>query len=494
MTFSSSPQNSNFLSALVRASIRLLALACLPLSLDGWSGEFLSAYRYALDYDSVYASSGHALAAGRQKEPQGFSTLLPVVGLTANTTDNHANVNYREPTFYPSGYRSFNTSGYVVSLNQPLFRWQNWETYQQTKLLVSQAEANYAQAGQDLVIRTAQAYFDVLAARDMLEVTQAQKEAIARQLAQAKRSFELGAVTVVDSKEAQSRHDLAAAAELAAQSDLEVKRAALQQIIGKPVSGVARFRPDAKIASPQPAALDQWVAASMENNYAVKAQEAAAEAARRDIAINQAGHLPTVDLVASRTIANATGSTTLNVGSDITQNAIGVQLAVPIFSGGMTTAKVREASALYDKARSDLETQRRAATQAARQAFVGLSTGLAQIDAYEVAVESSKSSLDSNKRGYELGVRINIDVLNAQQQFFQARQNLAKARYDTILSALKLKGSSGSLTIDDIVTVDALFSDPAEVKQKLSLESPILNLSRSLGPLPMADMASAKRF
>lgn len=472
----------------------LLALASLTVGTKSWAGEFLMAYRYALENDSVYASSSYALAAGRQKEPQGFSTLLPVVGLTGNTTNNHANVTYREPTFYPSGYRSFNTSGYVVSLSQPLFRWQNWETYQQTKLLVIQAEANFAQAGQDLVIRTAQAYFDVLTARDVLEVTQSQKEAIARQLAQAKRSFELGAVTVVDSKEAQSRYDLAAAAELAAQSDLEVKRAALQQIIGKPISGIARFRPDAKIASPQPAALDQWIAASIENNFSVKAQEAAAEAARRDIAINKAGHLPTLDVVASRTIANATGSTTLNVGSDITQNAIGLQLAVPIFSGGMTTAKVREASALYDKARADLDTQRRAATQAARQAFVGLTIGLSQIDAYEVAVESSKSSLDSNKRGYEVGVRINIDVLNSQQQFFQAKQNLAKARYDTILSALKLKGSTGSLTIDDIVTIDALFADGQEGRPKLGLESLQLNLSRSLGFSTTANMASARPF
>ena len=307
------------------------------------------------------------------------------------------------------------------------------------------------------MVRTVQAYFDVLAAQDVLTVNQAQKTAISEQLAQAKRNFEVGSATIVDTNEAQSRYDLAVASEIAAQNDLETKRTALQQIIGKAPGELAGLR--SNVALPPPVAqIDKWVEASETNNYAVKAQDAGVEAARRNVGINRSGHLPTLDLVASRTIANATGGTTFNITSEISQNSVGVQLAIPIFSGGLVVSKVREALANYDKSKADLENQRRTAAQNARQFFLAVTSGLAQVRAYEAALISSQSSLDSNKLGYQVGVRINIDVLNAQQQLYQTAQSLAKARYDTIVSGFRLKAAAGSLGEDDLGAVNALLN------------------------------------
>lgn len=422
-----------------------------------WSADLSSIYRDALANDAVYSSAKYSLDAGREKEPQGFAGLLPVIGATANTIANEANITFRSPAF-PPGPRFFNTSGYVISLTQPLFRWQNWETYQQSKLLVVQSEAVFAQAGQDLIVRTAQAYFDVLTAQDVLTVSGAAKTAIAEQLAQAKRNFEVGTATIVDTYEAQSRYDLAVATEIAAQNDLATKRTALQQLIGKPPAELAGLRRDISLPPPQPAQIDTWVGASETNNYSVKAQDAGVEVARRTVNINRAGHLPTLDLVASRTIAHATGNTTNNIGSDLTQTAIGVQLAVPIFAGFSVNSKVREAQALYDKSKADLENQRRTAAQNARQFFLAVTSGLAQVRAFEAALVSSQSSLDSNKLGYEVGVRINIDVLNAQQQLYQTQQSLAKARYDTIVNGFRLKAAAGSLSEEDVAAVNALLS------------------------------------
>ena len=429
------------------------------LSPAAWGADLLSIYRDAIANDAQYSSAKYALDAGREKEPQGFAGLLPVVNATANTTANDANVAFRGAAAgFTAGDRFYNTNGYTITLTQPLFRWQNWSTYQQSKLLVVQSEAIFAQSGQDLIVRTAQAYFDVLAAQDAVAVAGAQKTAISEQLAQAKRNFEVGTSTIVDTNEAQSRYDLAVATEISAMNDLETRRSALQQIIGKPAGELATLRTDISLPPPKPAAIDQWVAASENGNYAVKAQDAGAEAAKRTVDINRAGHLPTLDLTAQRFRSSATGNTTNNVGSDINQTAIGVQLAIPIYAGGSVNSKVREALANYDKAKADLEFQRRTAAQNARSSYFAVTNGLAQVKAYEAALVSSQSSLDSNKLGYEVGVRINIDVLNAQQQLFQTRQSLSKARYDTIVNGFKLKAAAGSLTEEDVVAINALLS------------------------------------
>ncbi|RJG05130.1 channel protein TolC [Noviherbaspirillum cavernae] len=419
------------------------------LSMNAYAINLVQVYQEALANDAPYASSRATLTAGQEKSVQGRAGLLPTVGLTANATRTNLPVD-----FLPDR----NSRGYTLSLSQPLFNIGNWENYQKGNLSAAFSEAQFAQAQQDLIVRVAQAYFDVLTAQDTLASVQAQKVAITEQLAAAKRNFEVGTTTITDSQEAQARYDLTLAQEFAAQSDLEIRRNALQQIIGKPAGELASLRPGMKINSPEPAQIEKWVDSAEQQNYSVLQQQLALESAKHDIKLNRAGHYPTVTLVASRNY-DSDRNVSIGSGGSVSvpnTNSIGVQVAVPIFSGFTVTSKVRESIALEDKARSDLENVRRTAAQGARQAFLGVNSGLAQVRALEAAEVSSQSALDSNRLGYQVGVRINIDVLNAQQQLYTTRQNLAKARYDTIMNGLKLKSAAGTLKEEDLAQVNAL--------------------------------------
>jgi outer membrane protein len=436
----------------MRNSLLAALIAGAFVSMNAHAIDLLQVYQEALANDAPFASARATLAAGQERSTQGRAGLLPTVGVTGNYNRNDIDVSSGGVDIG----RNFNTSGYTLALSQPLFRLANWEAYQQGKLSVAASEAQFAQAQQDLIVRVAQAYFDVLASQDALETVQAQKTAITEQLASAKRNFEVGTATITDTHEAQARFDLSIAQEFAAQNDLEIRRTALQQIIGKPAGALAPLTPGLKLNAPLPAAVEQWVDSAERQNYGVIGQQFALEIAQREIRRNRAGHLPTVDLVASRNYNNQGGSATSATGSIANSNAVGVQLAIPIFSGFAVDSRVREAIALQERTRADLENARRVAAQGARQSYLGVNAGLAQVRALEAAEISSQSALESNRLGYQVGVRINIDVLNAQQQLFSTRRDLAKARYDTIVNGLRLKSAAGTLKEQDLVEVNGL--------------------------------------
>lgn len=434
-------------------------------SLNAQAADLLDVYRQALANDAVFASARASAAAGQERVHQGRSLLMPTVGINGSIVKNDSDVspwNEGATVTRPDGTigtvtgsgANLRTNEYALSLVQPLFRWANWQTYEQSKLQTALSEAQFAQARQDLITRVAQAYFDVLAAQDTLASTQAQKTATTEQLASAKRNFEVGTQTITDTHEAQAAYDLVVAQEFAALNDLEVKRTALQAIIGTAPDALAPLKPGVALATPQPAMIEPWVSAAENQNYGVVAAQLALESAKRDISKNRAGHYPTLDLVANSSHRKLSGQT-LSSGTT-TNNAIGVQWNVPIFNGFAVTSRVRESIALEDKARNDLEATRRNAAQIARQAYLGVNSGLAQVKALEAAEVSSTSALDSNKLGYQVGVRINIDVLNAQRQLYSTRRDLSRARYDTIVNGLRLKAASGSLREEDLVPVNNL--------------------------------------
>ncbi|WP_334189827.1 TolC family outer membrane protein [Noviherbaspirillum sp.] len=424
------------------------------LSLNASADDLLQVYKEALVYDAQIASARAALEAGQEREVQARAGLLPTVALSGSY--NRSDLNSRSGGI--STDRNFNAKGYTLSMSQPLFRLANWETYQQGKLSTAVSEAQFAQAQQDLIVRVAQAYFDVLSAQDALGTVEAQKTAITEQLALAKRSFEVGTATITDTHEAQARFDLSLAQEAAARSELEIRRAALQQIIGRQAGALATLRPGVKINAPEPSAIEPWVLSAEQQNFNVLSQQLALEIAQREIKRNRATHYPTVDLVASRSYNDQTGTALSPTGSVSNNNAVGVQLAIPLFSGFAITSRVREAIALEDQARANLDTIRRTAAQGARQAFLGVNSGLVQVRALEAAEISSQSALESNRLGYQVGVRINIDVLNAQQQLFTTRRDLARARYDTIVNGLRLKAAAGTLKEEDVVLVNTLLT------------------------------------
>jgi outer membrane protein len=441
-----------------------MLLASVFVSFDANAIDLIQVYQQALANDATYASARASLAAGRERVTQGRAGLLPTIGLSGSYVKNDNDFSpFNEgtvvnidgvPTPVVGSGSNLRTNQYGLSLTQPLFRWDRWQTYEQSKLAQAIAEAQFAQAQQDLITRVAQAYFDVLAAQDTLESTRAQKSAVTEQLASAKRNFEVGTQTITDTHEAQAAYDLVVAQEFAAVNDLENKRSALQAIIGTEPGALAPLQSGIALVPPQPATADAWVSSAETQNYGVTVQELTLESAKRDISKNRAGHLPTLDLVANAGRTNVSGRT--NSSGDGRNNSIGVQWTVPIFNGFAVTSRVREAIALEDRARNELEATRRNAALQARQAFLGVNSGLAQVKALEAAEVSSQSALESNKLGYQVGVRINIDVLNAQRQLYSTRTDLARARYNTILNGLRLKAASGSLREADLVPVNNL--------------------------------------
>jgi len=414
------------------------------LALGAPAADLLDIYRAAQTQDAVFAGARAAQQAGQEKLTQGRALLMPSVNLNANTTYNDVNA--------PYGASRYNNHGYGVSVVQPLFREQNWAAYNQSELQVAIADAQFRGAQQDVILRSAQAYFDVLIAQDTVQLNAAQKAAIAQQLEQAKRNFEVGTATITDTYEAQARYDLILAQELAAANELELKRRDLQQLINAaevPALNMlgAGFNP----VAPEPAEVQKWVDDAQRNNVQVVSAEAAYQLAEEEVARSRGGHLPTVDLIGN--YAKNTGCTFTTCG-DTRSTSVGVQLNMPLFQGGATQSKWREAEANREKAKQDLESARRNVALQARQAYLGVASGIAQVQALQQALKSSESLLEASKLGQEVGVRTSLDVLNAQQQLFSTRRDLYQAQYNYLVSHLRLKAAAGNLLEADLERVN----------------------------------------
>lgn len=418
------------------------------------SADLVEIFRLAQSADAVYGSARASWAAAQEKLPQGRSGLLPSASLAGSTQLNDRNISFRNNTV-PDQNDRFNSNALTLSITQPIYRRQNTVVYEQAKTQLEQADAVLALAGQDLITRVAQAYLDVLLAQDNVALASAQKTAIAEQLQQAKISFEVGTVTITDTHEAQARYDLSVSQEIAARSDLEIKTRALDQLIGRAAPPLAPLSPSLKLTSPEPAAMDKWVEEARSNSHQVRLAQASTTLAGQEVERNRSGHYPTLDAFATWS-DNRSGVGTLGgPGTDINNRIIGLQLAVPIYQGGLVNSRVREALANEDKSRQDLENARRTAELNARQNYLGVTSGIAQVKALEAALTSSQSALDSSRLGREVGVRTQVDVLNAQQQLFSARRDLAQAKYNYILSTLRLKAAVGRLAEEDLSAVSA---------------------------------------
>lgn len=424
------------------------------LAMNAQALDLMEALNAAQTYDSQFMSARAAREASAEKLPQGRSGLLPSVAFTGTVSKNDSEITSANPLFARTGISR--PQNLQIQLKQPLFNLASFDLYSQGKLQTAIGDVQFEQAKMDLLLRVSQAYFDVLAAQDAISFIQAQKSAITEQLASAKRNFEVGTATITDTHEAQARYDLTLAQEIAATNDLEVKRNALAVVIGKVPGELNQLSTGIKLSPPEPANVDKWVENASVGNIGVVVQKLAVDIAKLEISRNRAGHYPSLDAIASRTESKGTSAIDPTGTSNI--SSVGLQLTIPLFSGFAVTSKVREAIALENKASADLDTAKRNASQAARTAYLGVQSGLSQVKALEAAEVSSNSALDSNKLGYEVGVRINIDVLNAQQQLYSTRRDLAKARYDTLINSLKLKAATGSLTESDIAQINNLLS------------------------------------
>lgn len=436
----------------------LIALAMLGINLPAGATDLVDTYHAAQGQDSVFAAARGAQRAGQEKLTQGRATLLPSVNLTANTAYNDSINNTPLPPLLNSlslGHQRYNSSGYGVTLVQPLFRQNNWQTYTESELQVAQSEAQFKSAEQDLILRVAQAYFDVLSAQDAVNLTAAQKTAISEQLAQAKRNFEVGSATITDTLEAQARYDLVDAQAISAQSNLAIKERALQQLTNAMPKDLQALGPSFKLEMPQPADVEKWVEQAQQGNLQLAVAQANAELADKEVVRNRGGHYPTLDLVAAYNQNNAgVNGGPYGTGLDTTAASVGLQLNVPLFQGGSTNSKWREAEANRDRANADLESAHRNVDLQTRQAYTGVVDGMSQVMALEQALISSEKLLEASKLGQEVGVRTNLDVLNAQQQLFSTRRDLYLAKYNYLISRLKLRAAVGNLAEDELALVN----------------------------------------
>jgi outer membrane protein len=409
--------------------------------------DLATIYQMALVNNAQYRAAEAQYASIRQKIPESAAGLLPAVSASANTTWNDNNSNTLD-------HQQYNSNGYTVTLIQPVWRAQNNITLHESRTLVEQAAAQLDQAREELLIHTAQAYFDVLYAQDALNTIKEQRAADLQQLEQASRSFDIGSASITDVRDAKAHYDLLTAQEIGASNDVASKTQVLRQIINQDPGSLSPLRPGVVLKSPVPDTVGPWEAAAQSTNAAVVAAEAAVLAAQQEASKARAGHLPTVDLVATHGFSSS--ATNITVGTDLHANTVGIQFSVPIYSGGGTLAKVRENVALVDKANADLDDARRSGVLAAQQAFLGATSGLAQVRALTEAVKSAQIALESNKRGVAVGARINIDVLNAQQALAVTERDLAKARYDTLMALVHLKAAAGTLGGTDVDELNQL--------------------------------------
>ena len=414
-------------------------------------------YEAARGYDATFQAARALLDSAQYRAEQAKALNRPSVGLqvaAARTTSDTPSA----PTLKSS---NSNTVSAGISATQSLFNRANSASIDQADKSLAVSRADFETAEQDLIVRVAQAYFDVLAAQDTLGTTRTSKAAISEQLASAKRNFEVGTATITDTREAQARFDLATAQEIAAENDLRTKGIALDVLVGRSNVTPKGLAVPVLLPPVQPPVVDEWVLRADAEHPTVRRAALGLDVARLETEKARAGNLPTVALNGS--VGKGHSSTTtdpsgLGGSGNSTNTSIGVTMNLPLFAGYAIQNRIKETLALEEKSRNDLEAARRGVAQGTRQAFFGVQSGQAQVKALEAAESSSQLALEATQLGYKVGVRVNLDVLNAQTQLFQTRRDLAKARYDVLVGSLKLRQAAGQLKPEDLPAIDQLLA------------------------------------
>jgi len=439
---------------MIRAPI--IALMLLTLSGVAASKDLAGVFEDAVHNDPVIRQADANRLAAREARPQAWAQVLPQLIGTASATRDH-NSGYQDEIFAPPAVQRFltttdtTTQKWAVNLEQSLFSWEKWMTLKEAGREVAQAEANYQAAEQQLILRVAQGYFSVLAAVDGLEANQASLEAISRQLDQANKRFEVGLIAITDVQEAKAARDTAAAAVIAAKRTLATAEDQLLEITGQKYDHLSKPGTDMPLKSPQPADESRWVNISLEQNLSLISSRLAAEIARDNVRIAIGGHLPTLDLVAGRSYLHTSASEIVDapppsdVDGKLNDRSIGLQLTLPIFSGGFTQSKVRQTQYLWIAAREAVVQSSRATERQARDAYLGVISGIARVQALGQALESSQTALKATEAGYEVGTRTAVDVLNSRKTLVQAKTDYSGSRYDYIVSVLQLRLAAGNL-------------------------------------------------
>lgn len=416
----------------------------------------------------VRAFEAQYLATAEGKA-QARAQLLPQIGGNANLT--RARQEVESEGLLASGTDYYTTKGFSLDLTQPIYRRDRFVQRRIADSLTEQAGATLEAERQDLIQRVADSYFSVLAAQDNLAFARAEKEAIARQLDQAKQRFEVGLVAITDVNEAQAAYDLAVADEIEAVRVLNAAREALREITGEYYESFELLRAEIPLLTPNPSDVQTWVDAALRQNPAVEAARHNVEVTRQQIEFSRSGHYPALDAVATHGYTDIGGGSF--GGRETTDTSVGFQVSVPIYQGGGINSRVRESEFLYDQATQQLEQQRRLAVRQTRDAYLSVNSAISRVQALRQAVVSNESSLEAAQAGLEVGTRTLVDVLAAQSLLFRARSEYARARYDYLLAGLRLKQAAGALSMGELESVAQLLADvPGETTIPTTVPAP----------------------
>jgi outer membrane protein len=407
--------------------------------------DLLQVYDMAVEKDPVMREAVALRESRRESRPLALSQLLPNVSVSADT-------NYNTTDTQGLGSESFATSNLGINLLQPLYRRDRFIRLEQADWQLELANAEYRAKEQDLMLRVATAYFDILSAQEGVTFVQADKKAIDRQLEQAKQRFEVGLIAITGVHEAQARYDQAVTDEIVAQNDLDNAWENLREILGIRPEKLSALKEKVAMDPPMPAAIDEWSAFGLENNPAVKVASDATQIAQREIEVQNSGHYPSLDLVGRY----ATFQTNQDDRFDVDNGNIGLQLNVPLYAGGGVNAATRQARADLIAAQERLDQARRSTDKAVRNAYRGVQASISAVRALEAAIVSTKSALEATSAGFEVGTRTLVDVLNSQRDYYRSLRDFARARYVYLVNMLRLRQAAGVLEVADIEKVNAL--------------------------------------
>ena len=409
----------------------------------------MDVYSMAMERDAAHAAKRASRDAGVEKGEQGAAAMLPRVILEGGLSYTDQDNQYKGTDILRSGRRDYAGGGYSLTVAQPLFNMKNMAMRRQGQAATEMAQTAFHMAGQELIERSARAYFNVLLAQTAIDLINAQKEAISKHLARARKSFEVGAASITDTHEAQARYDLTVSQEIMARQGLQIAREELTKIIGEESFTLAPLSGQFSPAPPMPNDIDQWAEEAQKNSPYLALMQKALEVATEETAKAQGDRFPTADLVGNYNYSNQGGSS-FGIGMESTTQSVNLRISVPLYTGGAMSSRVREARANEEKARFELEEARRQTRQLVRSAFMQVVSAQAEVNALKQAMVSSQSALASTRQGFEVGLRNAVDVLDAERQGFDARHALARAKYNYLLSLLRLDAAAGRLDEDGL--------------------------------------------
>lgn len=445
-------------TAMTRTLCTLL-VALIPVKL-AFSQDLLETFQLAKANDPDFKSSDINKLATAEIKSQSIAQMLPNLSFSANSSRNRL----ESTSFLGNTLQHYWDSKLGFNLKQPVFHWEHWVQLDQADNKIAQAEAQFQAKYQNLMRRTAEAYFNILAAQDNLEFAVAEKKAIEKQLEQAKQRFDVGIIAITDVYEAQAGYDRALASEIEAQNLLDNSKEALREIVGDNAAELDGLQPEIPLSPPEPEDLSSWANSAESNNFSIVAQINQAEYIRKNIDLQESKHMPTLDIVAQYGDMDTGNRYGLRGNSE----SFGLQLNLPLYEGGGVSSRVRQAEHEYEAAKEDLTKVKRSVTRGVKDAFRGMVSSISRVKALDATSKSADMAVQAAEAGFEVGTRTMVDVLTEQRNLYKAKSDYARSRYDYLINGIKLKEAAGSLSEVDLEVVNQYLRQAAGTKQSES--------------------------